>query len=155
MLTRTAFPSSFPRQVSANVVRRKAAYQTLLQRPAYSAHFSIAQVLAVAVEALGESLLQAMLQENVEVVLPVISAIVEDHARECPLRQKDLQVNLVSNAITQLCHRSGKPVAGLFEEAERLIAKWALQGEFKLAVRQALFDRQAVLSRPLTIHPYV
>ncbi len=155
MIPRQVFPTSFPRQVNATAIRRSDRYRQLLNRPSPSAHFSVAQILAVTAEALGEDLLQRMLQENLEVVLPVLSAIIEDHARDCGFRKKDLQVNLVSNVIGQLCHRAQKPAASLFAEAERLIAKWELEGEFKLAVRKALFDRQALLSRPLTIHNFV
>ena len=118
MFTRQVFTPQFPRQVGASRIRRNPVYAALLERPSPSAHFSMAQLLAVACEALGEALLQKILQEPTNAVVMVLGAIIDDHARSETTRQKDLQVNLIANLIVQLCNLQGMGQAARYAAAE-------------------------------------
>ena len=153
-IQRQVFSPQFPRQVSTSAVRRSLVLAPYKTEPSPSLTFTTNQLLAVFCTCLNESILTVFLKKNTGFTLRVIKAIVEDHERENSRLVKDLQLNLLSNLIVQFTRSAGLPEAKQFNHAEELVRLCELDPAFKLEVKKALFDRQALQCKHLMLHPY-
>lgn len=153
-IKRQLFAPNFPQQVNTSAVRRSLVLTPYKAEESPSRSFTTIQLIAVASACLNESVVAYFLKLNAGLTLRVIKAIVEDHERENARLPKDLQVNLVSNLVVQHTRAAGLPAASRYGHAENLVRQCEFDPVFKLEIKKALFDRQAIQSSHLMLHAY-
>lgn len=108
--------------------------------------FTIEQLLIILQLALGNTFLKVLLDTNAAVALQVARVILDDHLHEGDVSQKDLQVNLVVNCVVRLTRAQNLLLSRRFGYGEDLIRKGQFPAEFKLRIKEALFDQGALQS---------
>lgn len=153
-IVRQIFAPQFPKSVSATAIRRSTTLAPYRELPSPSTVFSITQLMAVFCECLNEHILMVFLRKEPAFTFRVIKAILEDHIREAGRLPKDLQINLLTNLITQFTRAETQHASQRYSTAENLVRLCELDAEFKLLVKTTLFDKQSVLVDNLMVHTY-
>jgi hypothetical protein len=131
------------RNKPAKWVREHPLFRKYIGHPG-SKYFHTENYLAVMKEALGFTFCQVLFDLNPEVVLPVVRDILDDHMQDSDLPPKDLQVNLVVNCVVRLVRAKGLLQVQRYGYGEDIVRKGQFPAEFKLALKEALFDRNAI-----------
>lgn len=151
--TRKQFTSNDLRALSRQKTTWVISHPTLGKylQLAGSRQFTIVQIMAILQTVLGETFLKHLLDNNATVTLGVARAILDDHMREGDLTQKDLQVNLVVNCVARVTRAQNLLPAQQFGYGEEIIRKGLFPPEFKLRIKEMLFDQGALQTPALII----
>ena len=96
-------------------------------------------------KALGTRITKLLLQTNAESTLHMGAQILADHAKASRTRKtKDLQANLMVNVVKEVAEATANHPAQRFSACEDLLRRCSLEPDFKLKLKQELFDNNAI-----------
>lgn len=101
---------------------------------------------------LGTRITRLFLQADAESTLHMGAQVMADHAKTSKSKKtKDLQANLMINIVKEVAEANTEQAAQRYSAAEDLIRRCALEPDFKLKLRQTLYDKNAINSSFLTV----
>ena len=96
-------------------------------------------------KALGSRITRLLLQTHAESALHMGAQILADHAKASKSRKsKDLQANLMINVVKEVAEATSAHAAARFNTCEDLLRRCSLEPEFKLRLKEELFDKNAI-----------
>lgn len=103
-------------------------------------------------KALGTRITRLFLQADAESTLHMGAQVLADHSKVSKSkRAKDLQANLMINIVKEVAEATTSQSAQRYSCAEDLIKRCSLDPDFKLKLRENLYDKNALNSSFLTV----
>lgn len=101
---------------------------------------------------LGTRITRLFLQADAESTLHMGAQVLADHSKSGKSKKaKDLQANLMINIVKEVAEVTTEQSAQRYSAAEDLIRRCSLEPDFKLKLRQTLYDNNALNSSFLTV----
>lgn len=96
-------------------------------------------------KALGSRITRLLLQADAESTLHMGAQILADHSKASRShKDKDLQANLMVNIVKEVAESTSQHPAQRFSACEDLLRRCSLEPDFKLRLKQELFDKNAI-----------